>query len=478
MSLLDELELRAQLEARRALGPSAAVAWGRARLTHEPASRARSECLRAVLVEALRVRDVDAVEILVPLLRERPRVDDGALWAACEASPHASVAAVIAEELARCEPSVSGLLVLAALREREARTDEASAAYRRAIAHADGLADPAGGLRARIELARLCALAGRDVEALALAPEIEALRETLARLGRPDDFSPRDALVLARIELAASGRYQRVRALDRLLEIVAQGGAIARAALRLLARHLERTGSSLTAVEADRIVALLARARGASLPPDAIAALERRLAMATAPPAEREAAVVRTAGQDARWLLERARAVRDGGTAGPAPSTPERRAPWLALLVITQIRARRLGEALAALRELVALEPAADALGWTMLARAASERVLRGEVLLLAHRWLTSADVVAPARGYLDLAARFERAGLAELAGLALSRARAAHEPDARPVAIQHAIRRAWALRDRGEIHEAHRVLDAALRDALNGSGTPASRAS
>jgi tetratricopeptide (TPR) repeat protein len=477
MSVLDELELRAQLEARRAIGPAAVVAWARARLPHEPGSRARSECVRAALVEALRVRDAEAVEVLVPFLRDRPRADDAALWAACEASPHASVAAVIAEALAACEASVDGLSILAGLREREARTEDAIAAHRRAISHAEGIADAAGSLRASLELARLLALVGRDVDALALATDIERHLETLARLGRAAALAPRDTLILARVELAASGRYQRARAIDRLADVVVSGGVEARAALRLVGRHLERTSVSLTAAEADRIAALLSRAHAAGLPQAAIGVIERRLALAIAPPAEREAVVVREAGVESRWLLERARAVRDGGTAGPAPERAEQRLPWLALSVIAHVRSRRLGDAIAALRELAASEHPPDPLAWTMLGRAAGERVLHEHVVSLAARWLSSSEAPPPARGYLDLAVHFERAGLVDLAGRALARARAAHEPEARALSIQHAIRRAWSLRDRGEIHEAHRLLDAALRDAHAGSGTTSSRA-
>jgi tetratricopeptide (TPR) repeat protein len=209
------------------------VAWARARLPHEPGSRARSECVRAALVEALRVRDAEAVEVLVPFLRDRPRADDAALWAACEASPHASVAAVIAEALAACEASVDGLSILAGLREREARTEDAIAAHRRAISHAEGIADAAGSLRASLELARLLALVGRDVDALALATDIERHLETLARLGRAAALAPRDTLILARVELAASGRYQRACAI-----------ASRTSSCRAVSRRAPRSGSS------------------------------------------------------------------------------------------------------------------------------------------------------------------------------------------------------------------------------------------
>jgi hypothetical protein len=112
-----------------------------------------------------------------------------------------------------------------------------------------------------------------------------------------------------------------------------------------------------------------------------------------------------------------------------------------------------------------------------MLARALPEVALRHEVISLASSWLGAPDAAAPAHGYLELAIRFEKSGLADLAGLALARAREAHEPEARALSIRHAIRRAWSLREGGEIHEAHRSLEAALRDARAGSGISSSRA-
>jgi tetratricopeptide (TPR) repeat protein len=475
MSVLDEIELRAQFEARRALGASALLAWACARLPRAPASHVRAGCVRAALLEALVVPELRAVEALAPLLREGPRASDVALWAACEASPHAGAAARIAEALVACEPSGNGLRRLAALHEREGRVEDALAGYRRAIASHEGVADLEGLLRASLELARLLALRGRGVEALALLPEVERLREILAR--RSWRLSPRDTLILARIELAASGRYQRAQALDRLVDLVASGGAPATAALRLLVRHVERTDVSLSAVERERIGSVLASAKLSGAPAELLSAIEQRVALAAAPTEARELALVRAASFESPWFLERARAVRDGGTAGPPPEAPERRIRWLSLFVIAELRARRVTAARAAMREIVASAPAPDALAWTMLARALPEVALRHEVISLASSWLGAPDAAAPAHGYLELAIRFEKSGLADLAGLALARAREAHEPEARALSIRHAIRRAWSLREGGEIHEAHRSLEAALRDARAGSGISSSRA-
>lgn len=470
MSILDELELRTQFEARRALGMSALGTWARMRLPLEAPSRVRAECVRGVLILSVGAGDTETVASLTPLLLDRPRVDLTALLAACETSGHSELARTVARGVVEAEPTSTSLLVLAGLEEKLGRSPEAESLRRRAVTHAEGVADRGAALRARIELARGLSLAGREVDALGLATEID--RESEA--GRaPLSLDARDQLVLARVELAATGRYRRVRAIDRLAEVVACRGVEGRAALRLLARHVERAGTSITLAEVDRAEAVVGRARATELPTAALDAIETRLALARAGEAEREAATVRAiaASEDGRVLVERARALRDGGTAGPAPS-PRLREEWLCLSVLAHTRTRRLGDALVALREIDATRAPGSVAGWSMLGRACTERALREPLVSIASRWLADDRSRAPRRGYLDLAARLERASLTDLASVALDRARRVHEPGARELAIQHAIRRAWSLRARGETREAHRLLAAALSDARVGAGS------
>ncbi len=479
VSILDELELRTQFEARRALSTSAAGAnalgaWARARLPLEASTKTRAECVRGALVVAVGSGDSETVAILAPMWLERPRVDPSPLLAACEVSPHLALARQIAARVVEAEPTSVSLLVLASIEERSHRLAEAEALRRRAIAHAEGLADVASAIRARVELARLLILSGREVDALELVSEID--RELEPRNSRPAPLTldARDQLVLAQVELAASGRYRRARAIDRLAEVTTSSrGVEGRAALRLLARHVASAGPALTAAEIDRVHAVLVRAKAHGLPVGAIDAIEARLALVLAPDAEREAQTIRAVAStdDGRVLVERARAVRDGGTAGPAPSA-RLRTDWLCMSVIAHARTRRLGDALTALRELDVSGASASVAGWTMLSRVASERALRESFVRVALRWLGDERAPLPRRGHLDLAVRLERAGMTDLAGLALARARRVHEPGAREISIQHAIRRAWSARARGETREAHRLLAAALSDARAGTGS------
>ncbi|MBX7196976.1 MAG: hypothetical protein K1X94_33305 [Sandaracinaceae bacterium] len=481
MSVLESLELRAQLEARRALGPAALVAWATARLIAEPPSRVRTECVRAALVEAVRLADLDAIELLAPMMIGPPRIDARPLLDVCqsrtvvESAASLEAARCVVDELVRIEPTLSGLLVLAGLEERLAHIEAAVALLGRAMSRAEALADREGALRARVERARVLVRADRAIEALEDVDEIERLREARDGQGGALALSPRDELVLAAADLRASGRYRRVRGLDRLLALVAAPSPAPRASLRLLGQHVDRMGRALTSLELDRARSVLSAARAHGAEPLAIEAIERAIDRVPMPEAEREALLARelAASSEGRALLDRARAVRDGGTSGPEPaSSASLHARWLALSVIAHLRARRVGEALKALLEIERMQGMPGVLEWTMLARAASERALRAPVIELASRWLGRPAATPPARGYLHLALQLERAGLSDreatidLVGLALRRAREANEDDARALSIQHAIRAAWLAHARGELAHAHRLLEGALQDA------------
>jgi tetratricopeptide (TPR) repeat protein len=480
VSVLDELELRASYEARRALGPRALVDWAVDRLPATPRSRARAECVRGALCAALETEREGAVSLLSALLGEGPRVEPGPLLAACEAACDAArdpaLALEVAEALERLERRPEATLAVAILAERAGRTELALASYARAAEASEALGDADGALDARLELARARLVAGRAAEALELVAELP--EETVARL------DGRAKLVVARAWLGASGRYRRAAAIELASEVLDTSPALdpeARAALRLVCEHVDRVGPALSEPELERLGALVTRARARGhaegLVGELLGALASRAALCRAAPPEREAEAARAAlaSEGGRGRLERARSVRDGGTPGPRPADPRALPEWLALCAIVHLRARRLGEARRSLEELAALTPdhapGPDVAAWTALRRAAPERALRDVVTALGQRWLGT-DGVAPARGFVDLAAVLERAGLDELAGQALARARARHEPDARPLAIQHAIRRAWAEYDRGARREARALLHAALLDARTGTGS------
>ncbi len=468
MSVLDDLELRAGLEARRALGARVMLDWASVRLPMAPRSRARAECARAALVAALELGDEVAVSVLREVLVEGPRVDLRPLLEACEPASHVSLATSIAETVRTLVPDAEAALVVAALLERGGRREAATSEYRRAAHAAEAVGDAERARLARVELTRALLLDANEVEAL----------EVASLLGEADlaKLDARQALVVARASLAATGRYRRAGALDQLRDIIARSPREApetRASLRTAFAHVDALGAALTEAEADRVRALIATAIERGLGGPALEELELRVAVARAEPIEREARTVRAAqrSEPGRQLVERARAVRDAGAPGPRPLDPTALPAWLALSTIAHLAGRRIAEARACVTELAERDARPDAPLWTALRRALPERALREAAAPLAARWLERAGP-APARGFVDLAAVLERAELVDLAGRALERARRRHEPGARSLAIQHAVRRAWAEYDRGARREARLLLLAARHDASSGTGS------
>lgn len=474
MSALDELELRAAFEARRALGARVLLEWARLRLPGAPRTRTRSECVRGALAVALTARDELSIELLSSVLAEGPRVDPRPLLRACEEAADAPLARRLAQAAVALEPTAEAVLVLAGLTERSGEPDLAAAAYRRAIELAESLADTERALRGRLELARCLSLAGHDAAALDALGELDALAPDREPGGWASRLDARDKLVVARVWLAASGRYRRASALDLLATVTQEGDeSVARAALRLACAHVDALGPALTDPEADRLATLVSVSPGRSTDASATRALVERATLAREDPAAREAAIVRSAmaTPEGKLLVERGRAIRDGGTAGPRPEGGALPG-WLALATLAHLRDRRLGEAIACLRELDDLRAPPEAAAWTALAQASRERALTATITPLLERWLADPCVPSPPRGFLDLAARLERGGLPQLAGRAIERARQRHEPEARAIAIEHAIRRAWSAYDRGDRREARALLLLAMHDARAGTGT------
>jgi hypothetical protein len=474
MSLLDELELRAGFEARAVLGARTLVAWAVERLLVVPRSPLRAELAAAALVAALGIDDDEGARTLAHLVAEGPPTDPTRALAACESSTRPALALEIADILAPLDRRPLVRLALGGIAERAGERERAAHAYQRARDEALAVGDRATADVARIELARVRLAEGAPARAL----------DALAELGDTATLEPRGKLTVARAWLAASGRYRRCAALDLLGEILATSSPEApeaSAAVRLVAQHLDAVGAALTDAEADRVGALCARLRASSTRasghhPDLAEALERALALHRADVAGREALRVRDAlaTEAGRWRLERARAVRDGGSPGPRPDAQALVPTWLALSVLSHLRARRVSEArrdLEELRRLAARETAPDAASWTALRAACRERALGDLARALAERWLDAAST-SPPRGFVDLAASLERAGFEDLAGRALALARARHEPHARAWSIEHGIRRAWAAYDRGDPREARALLRTALDDASAGTGS------
>ena len=358
---------------------------------------------------------------------------------------------------------------------RVGEPEHAAATYRHSVELAERVADAPRARRGRIELARCLCLTGRDAEALDTLAELDELTPARDPGAWTADLDARDRLVVARVWLAASGRYRRASALELLAAIVGEPDPeCARAALRLACAHVDRLGIALTDPEADRLTTLASAARGQTRMGATLDALVARVSLLREEPAAREAATAREAMAHVggRQLVDRARAVRDGGAPGPRPEDSEPLPAWLALTTLAHLRTRRLGEALACLRELDALRTPPDAAGWTAVSRAARERALHEVLAPLLSRWLDDDGVTSPPRGFLDLAGRLDRAGLAHHAGRAIERARQRQEPEARAIAIRHAVRGAWSAYDRGDRREARELLLSAMHDARAGTGS------
>src|SRR5690606_17886341 len=179
----------------------------------------------------------------------------------------------------------------------------ADAAARLARAEGDRAASPQDEAPARYALGRCLEAAKRLPEALSayddaerLASDQPRLRQSAAArgvrvllaLGRREEAAyragrllpleraaPEERLALAVAALEAPGRYRRAAALDVLEQLARAGGAVGREAARFAAWHAERSGPSLSDIEADRI--------GAVLGPEGARAVQALRAEAAAP---------------------------------------------------------------------------------------------------------------------------------------------------------------------------------------------------
>ncbi len=315
-------------------------------------------------------------------------------------------------------------------RSLEAASDPgALAAYDRAAL----LAEEQPRLRERAQVRALRVTADRDQA----ARRAEGL---LPLAGGPDA----DRLAVAVAALSSSGRYRRAAALDVLEELAAGEGEVARHALARAALHAE--GASSSAIEVDRVRAVLAHARCEA----ALDALEHLQRAGGASAAESEGG---------RTLL-RARAVLDGCAPGPRPPRGRALVGWLALSIVHACQERRASEARALLREAAALlaEGArVEAALWTA-ARLAIE-VAKEPARALTAALLERADAESPPGGYLPIAdewlARGERAE-----GLLLLRCAArVREPGARSRLAAHLRADGWEAAAAGRRDEAIALL-------------------
>ncbi|HEY8430767.1 MAG TPA: hypothetical protein VIL20_20450, partial [Sandaracinaceae bacterium] len=252
MGVLDELALSGIGRLERSLGPKAALRALVPLLDTLPAGEARARGILRAIRYAVEVGD--RAELAALCVRW---IEDG--WGAREArravlalAGRGAVDAAV--ELAQAEvlrttgryEEGAARYALGRCLEMLGRLDAALLEHEMA-AH---LANEQPRLRARASLraARVLARLGRGDEAAARAAALLPLDRA------PDE----DRLAAAVLALGSPGRYARAAALDVLGAIAARRDALGETAARFAARHAERAGLALSAIEADRIEAILA----------------------------------------------------------------------------------------------------------------------------------------------------------------------------------------------------------------------------
>ncbi len=253
--------------------------------------------------------------------------------------------------------------------------------------------------------------------------------------------------------LGAPGRYARAAALDVLERLAREGGPLGATAARFAAAHAERGGASLSAIEVDRILAILAHdPRG-----EEAAARLRALVKAGDDPAH--AAQVDPA---ASALLPRAKAVAEGNAAGPRPENEGRvLLGWLSVAAVAALRAENRHEARDLLRELderIRAGARVEAPSWTAAVFALRDARLKPEGAALAQA-LLAADGDPPPRGFTWVADALDAADAESLSVRALERAVSRREPEARARLSALTRERGWRAADAGDRDEALALL-------------------
>lgn len=296
--------------------------------------------------------------------------------------------------------------------------------------------------------ARVLFALGREDEAAARAAGLLPLERG----------APEDRLAVAVIALGSPGRYRRAAALDVLELLARQGGEAGEAALRWAAWHAERAGLALSEIEADRIEAIVApRSEAAAVRARELAALAGGAPGALAHAASGDAA--------AAAILPRAKAVMEGGAAGPRPDGGRALTAWLALAACASARSSdrvSARERLAELASRVRAGARLEAPAWTAAILALREPRL-SEVGIELVTALLARSGEPPPRGFVALAEALEAAG-SELAIPALRRAAARREPGARDRLARILGHRGWAAADAGRRAEALALLREARR--------------
>ena len=306
-------------------------------------------------------------------------------------------------------------------------------------------------------------------------PGAEALPQTDAPA---EAASPAEVLAVAAAHLGRRSRYGRVAALDQLALLATRDASdddepprppdpIAVAARRLAARHADRRGRALTAIEADRIHTVLRTSSDPRSRARAIRRVDTRIALAAPTPPEQHSALLHAIRDDeddrAADILRRATAVLTAATAGPRPAADagDGLIAWLALESIARIRRGEGPAANALLDELRERAERTDA--WPIATLAACRCALADDATWTRGRTLAALLVTrpldGPTHGWVALASALEARDADSLAPAALRRGMADAEPGADEALWTRLRDAAWTAYQRGEARAAESLL-------------------
>ncbi len=458
MGLLDDLALSSIDRVERSLGTRAALRALLALLETLPPGRSRARAVLRGVRYAAEVGDELALGTLTARwLDEREgRASDARRTVA---GLLASGLVVGAEALAEAEVErTRGGYDEPTARYTLARCHEAAGDWAAALSEHEAAVARAG------EQPRLrWHASARAVRALrALGRTDEASARAGALLEHDRDAPPEEQLLVAVAALEAPGRYRRATALDALERLAAAGRA---EAIRAAARHGERAGGALSALEAERIDAVLVH-HPREGEREAVRARVRALAMlaegAASAPSQAAAS-----DPDVEALLPRARAVAEGHAAGPRPTGDGRQqVGWLALAAVAAVRVKHRHDArplLGELEERLRSGARVEAPCWTAAVLAVADERLNKVGRRLAAL-LLERDAEPPPAGFVGLAEALDDAGDDPSATAAWRRAAARREPGSRERLASRLRWRGWQAAEQGETQRAYDLLREAKR--------------
>jgi hypothetical protein len=463
MSVAASVALAVAERVERTGGPRAGLVAWRTLAGNAADGEVRGRALLSALRCALALRDGDAVSELTLLWGTVDRgVWDGPIAALCKEMVRTgdlARAVALAHAETHRHRTARSLYCYARCLD-VARDPGAPSAFRDAIARAENEGATEIELAARVRRASILARSWLTLG--------EALEE--ARLVDVTKVPPASRLEVARVLLRSPSRFTRAAAIDTLDAIVAgDDPRLAMRALSLVARWADDAGDALTPLEADRLVALLARERATKVAPrakDAARSVERIAraqgdAMLTIAldEASRHAPELAAVHERARDVVRGRFEAPTSRTDAPPPiGTSARFAHrWSGLLdVAVAIRDRRPARAAHALRLLAEAEEAGEhlpvaALGIAEAALAFDDVELREVATRLIGVWLRSARSGAPPGGYAALAETLASLGQTELSQLARHAAVVAKEPGAAESLGTALVREGWELAKAGD---------------------------